>query len=175
MMRWRGGWLWRAAWLLALAAASTPLQAQAQAQAAPKHRIVIIPKLVGIAYYDAVKTGIDAAARERPDVEVSWIGPTQDQVEKQIEMIERLIPSKPAVIAVAANDPVRIAPVPRTRSVPSASVCCTAWSRAGSAPATWPASTRAATRASAAAARAHAAALQRRCSLASSSCMWRRK
>jgi len=80
-------------------------------QAPPRYRIVIMPKLVGIAYYDAVKTGIDAAAKELPDVAVTWTGPTQDQVEKQIEMIERLIPSRPDLIAVAANDPVAIAPV----------------------------------------------------------------
>ena len=91
--------------VLLFAAAMSPAQAQ------PKYRIVVMPKLVGITYYDAVKTGIDAAARELPDVAVTWIGPTQDQVERQIEMIERLIPSKPDLIAVAANDPVVIAPV----------------------------------------------------------------
>jgi rhamnose transport system substrate-binding protein len=81
------------------------------AQTPPRYRIVIMPKLVGIAYYDAVKTGVDAAAKELPDVSVTWSGPTQDQVERQIEMIERLIPSKPHLIAVAANDPVAIVPV----------------------------------------------------------------
>jgi len=83
----------------------------AAAQAPPAYRIVIMPKLVGITYYDAVKTGIDAAARELPDIAVTWAGPPQDQVEKQIEMIERLIPTKPHLIAVAANDPVGIVPV----------------------------------------------------------------
>lgn len=87
--------------------AATLLPAQPQ----PKYRIVIMPKLVGITYYDAVKTGVDAAAKELPDVAVTWSGPTQDQVERQIEMIERLIPSKPDLIAVAANDPVAIVPV----------------------------------------------------------------
>jgi len=81
------------------------------AEVQPRYRIVIMPKLVGIAYYDAVKTGIDAAAKELPDLAVTWSGPTQDQVEKQIEMIERLIPSRPDLIAVAANDPVAIVPV----------------------------------------------------------------
>lgn len=81
------------------------------AQTPTRYRIVIMPKLVGITYYDAVKTGVDAAARELPDVSVTWTGPTQDQVERQIEMIERLIPSKPDLIAVAANDPVAIVPV----------------------------------------------------------------
>ena len=85
--------------------------AETAAQTHPPYRIVIMPKLVGIAYYDAVKTGIDAAARELHDVSVTWLGPSQDQVERQIEMIERLIPSKPDLIAVAANDPVAIVPV----------------------------------------------------------------
>jgi ABC-type sugar transport system substrate-binding protein len=80
-------------------------------QAADKIKIVVMPKLVGIDYYNAVKSGIDEAVKELPDVEVVWTGPTQAQVEKQIEMIESLIPTKPAVIAVAANDPAAIAPV----------------------------------------------------------------
>lgn len=91
--------------LLLLAACAVPAHAQGP------YRIVIIPKLVGIAYYDSVKTGIDAAVKELPDVAVTWIGPTQDQVERQIDIIERLIPGKPDLIAVAANDPVGIAPV----------------------------------------------------------------
>lgn len=95
------------AWLLLT---GTPPAVHAQAQAQAPYRIVIIPKLVGISYYDAVKTGIDDAARELPDVRVTWAGPTQDQVEKQIELIDRMIPSKPHVIAVAANDPVAIVP-----------------------------------------------------------------
>jgi len=90
-----------------LAFAAAPSSAQTQ----PAYRIVIMPKLVGIAYYDAVKAGVDAAARELPDLSVTWSGPTQDQVERQIEMIERLIPTKPDLIAVAANDPVAIVPV----------------------------------------------------------------
>jgi ABC-type sugar transport system substrate-binding protein len=85
--------------------------APAGAAEVTKYRVVIMPKLVGIDYYDAVKRGVDAAARELPQVEVTWTGPTQDQVERQIEMIEQLIPSHPDVIAVAANDPVAIVPV----------------------------------------------------------------
>jgi ABC-type sugar transport system substrate-binding protein len=73
-------------------------------------RLVIIPKLVGIDYYDAVKKGIDDAARELPDVQVTWTGPTQDKVEKQIEIIDDMIAKRPDVIAVAANDPIAIVP-----------------------------------------------------------------
>jgi rhamnose transport system substrate-binding protein len=96
---------------LFLCTALLPTLAALPVRAQRPWRIVIIPKLVGIAYYDAVKTGIDAAAKELPDVAVTWTGPTQDQVERQIEIIERLIPTRPDLIAVAANDPVEIAPV----------------------------------------------------------------
>jgi rhamnose transport system substrate-binding protein len=70
-----------------------------------------MPKLLGIDYYDAVKRGVDDAARELPDVDVVWTGPTQDLVGKQIELVERLIPARPNLIAVAANDPIAIVPV----------------------------------------------------------------
>lgn len=90
--------------------AATLLLASVSAVAGDKLRMVIIPKLVGITYYDVVKQGVDEAARELPGVEVAWIGPTQDQVEKQIALIEDAIPGRPQLIAVAANDPVAIAP-----------------------------------------------------------------
>ena len=75
-----------------------------------KYRIVIIPKLVGISYYAAAKKGIDEAARELPEVNVSWIGPTQDRVEKQIAILDKIIPTRPDMIAIAPNDRVAIAP-----------------------------------------------------------------
>jgi ABC-type sugar transport system substrate-binding protein len=76
-----------------------------------KYRVVIVPKLVGISYYDAVKRGIDQAAQELPDLQVTWSGPSQDRVEKQIELLEDAIRQRPQLIAVAANDPVAIVPV----------------------------------------------------------------
>ena len=86
---------------------------QFQAGAAENHvlKAVIIPKIVGIDYYDAVKQGIDEADRQLPELEIQWTGPTQDRVEQQIRIIEDLIPERPDLIAVAANDPVRIVPV----------------------------------------------------------------
>jgi rhamnose transport system substrate-binding protein len=81
------------------------------ASATPAYRVVIMPKLTGISYYDEVKKGIDEAARELPQMQVTWIGPSQDQVEEQIELIEKIIPEHPTLIAVAANDPVAIIPV----------------------------------------------------------------
>ncbi len=79
--------------------------------AEPKYRIVIMPKLVGISYYDMVKQGIEEADQELSELDVLWSGPTQDRVEKQIDLLEQLIPAKPDLIAVAANDPVAIVPI----------------------------------------------------------------
>ena len=76
-----------------------------------KYRIVIMPKLIGISYYAAVKKGIDEAARELPDVKVTWTGPTQDRVEKQIAILDKIIPSRPDLIAIAPNDRVAIVPI----------------------------------------------------------------
>lgn len=101
----------RAALALAGTLALSAILAPAGACAAGKYRVFIMPKLVGISYYDVVKQGVAEAASELPELEVIWAGPTQDQVEKQIEMIEQIIPSRPQVVAVAANDPVAIVPV----------------------------------------------------------------
>ena len=79
--------------------------------AGDKYRIVVMPKLVGIDYYNAVKEGVDKAQSELSDVEVIWMGPAQAQVDKQIEMLENIIPTKPDAICVASNDNAAIVPV----------------------------------------------------------------
>ncbi len=77
-----------------------------------KTKILIMPKLVGIPYYNAVKQGVDQATNElKADTTVIWQGPTTDQVDKQIEMLDNAISAKPSVIAVAADDPAAIVPV----------------------------------------------------------------
>ena len=78
-----------------------------------QYRIVIIPKLVGISYYDAVYRGVLKADAELPDLKVEWVGSYNATVEDQIEIIDRVIPSSPDAICVAANDNVAIVPVLR--------------------------------------------------------------
>ncbi len=74
--------------------------------------IVIMPKIVGIPYYVSVKRdGIDKAAAELPDARIIWIGPSKPLVERQIRLIEHILPMKPDVIAIAANDIDTIAPI----------------------------------------------------------------
>ena len=76
------------------------------------YRVVVMPKVVGIDYYNAVKTGVDKAAGELKDkVSVQWTGPTDAQVDKQIQMLQTIIPTKPDLIAVAADDTSAIVPV----------------------------------------------------------------
>lgn len=81
--------------------------------AQPRSRVLVVPKLVGIPYYDAVKSGMEEAAGALPALDVIWQGPAQDQVEQQIALIERWLPERPALIAVAADDGVAIGPVLR--------------------------------------------------------------
>ncbi|GAU09343.1 autoinducer 2 ABC transporter substrate-binding protein [Desulfoplanes formicivorans] len=74
--------------------------------------IVIMPKIVGIPYYVSVKRdGVDKAAAELPDARVIWIGPSQPLVQRQIRLIEKILPLRPDVIAVAANDAQKIQPI----------------------------------------------------------------
>lgn len=77
-------------------------------KAAKKYRIVMMPKLVGIDYYNVVKKGVDLADKELKDIEVTWIGPEEAMVEKQVEMLEVIISTKPDLIAVASDDPEKI-------------------------------------------------------------------
>jgi ABC-type sugar transport system substrate-binding protein len=98
---------------------STPEQAQSETpESEPepvaeddKVKIVVMPKLVGIDYYNAVEKGVNQAAQELGDkVEVTWLGPTEATVDKQIEMLETIILDKPDVICVAPNDGDAIVP-----------------------------------------------------------------
>lgn len=74
--------------------------------------ILIVPKLVGIPYYNTVKVGVDAAAAElKGKARIIWQGPTVDQVDKQIELIDTTLASHLDAVAVAANDPAAIVPV----------------------------------------------------------------
>jgi ABC-type sugar transport system substrate-binding protein len=91
---------------------SAPVPVQAPAAADKEIRIVVMPKLIGIDYYNAVKIGVDKAADElKGKAKVEWIGPTDATVDAQIEMLETIIPTKPDVICVAANDAEAIVPV----------------------------------------------------------------
>src|SRR4051812_39582972 len=75
-----------------------------------KLKIAVVPKLVGIPYFNASEEGAKKAGKDL-GVEVIYTGPTQADAAQQVKVIEDLIAKKVDVIAVAPNDPAALTPV----------------------------------------------------------------
>ena len=73
--------------------------------------LIDIPKLIGIGYFNATTLGMQQAAEELGNVNVSTDGPTAGDIDKQIEFIDTYITQGVDGVLFAANDPVAIAPV----------------------------------------------------------------
>ncbi len=73
--------------------------------------LVDVPKLVGIGYFAATTQGMQEAAAELGNVEVTTDGPTEANIDDQITFIDNYITQGVNGILFAANDPVAIAPV----------------------------------------------------------------
>jgi rhamnose transport system substrate-binding protein len=71
--------------------------------------IAMIPKLVGIDYFNATEQGAQEAAQEL-GVRLIYQGPTEARADRQVELIENFITAQVDVISVAANDPEALAP-----------------------------------------------------------------
>jgi ABC-type sugar transport system substrate-binding protein len=69
----------------------------------------MMPKLMGIGYFNACRKGAEEAAREL-GVVLNFDGPPVDRVELQAQMIDEWIALGYDIIAVAPNDPEVIAP-----------------------------------------------------------------
>jgi ABC-type sugar transport system substrate-binding protein len=80
--------------------------------AASRLKIGMMPKLVGISYFNACRRGAEEAAAEL-GVTLTYDGPAVDKVEEQVKIIDRWIAQGYDVIAVAPNDPEVIAPALR--------------------------------------------------------------
>ena len=78
----------------------------------PPVDIAVMPKLVGIDYFNACEAGAKEAAEEL-GLRLIYDGPTTNSVEEQAKIIETWIARKIPIIAVAPNDPDQIAPVLR--------------------------------------------------------------
>lgn len=74
--------------------------------------VAMIPKIEGIDYFNACQRGAEEAAREL-GVKLIYRGPTENKVERQIEIVDGFIAQRVDVIAISPNDPVAIAPVLR--------------------------------------------------------------
>lgn len=81
------------------------------AMADDKLDIVIMPKIIGIDYYNAVENGVNEAIEELADVaNISWTGPTDATADAQIEMLTSIIATQPDAICVACNDTEALVP-----------------------------------------------------------------
>jgi rhamnose transport system substrate-binding protein len=72
--------------------------------------VAVVPKLVGIPYFNSAKDGAEQAGKDL-GVKVIYTGPTQADAAQQATFIQDLITKKVDAIAVSANDPTAIAPV----------------------------------------------------------------
>ncbi len=73
-------------------------------------RIGVMPKLIGIGYFNAAEIGVKEAA-EALGVEVDYDGPVKADVAQQVQMIDTWITRKYDAICVAPNDPDAISDV----------------------------------------------------------------
>lgn len=71
--------------------------------------IVVMPKLVGIPYFNASETGALAAGEEL-GINVIYTGPTTGDAALQVQMIEDLLIDGIDAIAIAPNDPDSVSP-----------------------------------------------------------------
>jgi ABC-type sugar transport system substrate-binding protein len=72
-------------------------------------KICMMPKLVGIPYFNAAEQGAKEAAKELK-VDLVYDGPTEAKAALQSQMIEQWIQQQCSAITVAANDPNALAP-----------------------------------------------------------------
>ena len=83
---------------------------KADAAGEKKMTIGVLPKLVGIPYFNAFEKGAMEAGKEL-DVTVVYDGPVTADTTKQVAIVESWIARKFDAIIVAANDPEAMAPV----------------------------------------------------------------
>lgn len=79
------------------------------AQSGKRLRVGLMPKLVGISFFNAFHQGAQEAAAEL-DVDLVFEGPTSQNHDLQVQKIETWIAKKFDVIGISANDPKAMAP-----------------------------------------------------------------
>jgi rhamnose transport system substrate-binding protein len=120
----------RAAFLIALvlAVAACGVGQQGPAQGGGggggPNKICMMPKLVGIPYFNASEQGANEAAKELA-VDLVYDGPTEAKAALQSQMIEQFIQQQCDAITVAANDPNALAPA--MKKADNAGIATGAW------------------------------------------------
>ncbi len=75
-----------------------------------KYTIVVMPKQVGITYFESARAGVERAGEEL-GVNAVFTGPTVADAAEQVKMIQDLISQGVNAIAVSANDADALTPV----------------------------------------------------------------
>ncbi len=89
---------------------SSGQSAQQTTEPRQKYKIAFVPKGTEIDYFNYAAEGAQEASRNL-GVEVLFRGSTIADADLQIEAVERLIEEKVDLIAISANDPVKLVPV----------------------------------------------------------------
>ena len=71
--------------------------------------VVVMPKLVGIPYFNAAETGVLEAGEEL-GINALYVGPTEGDAAEQAKMIEDLLIDGIDALAIAPNDPDSVSP-----------------------------------------------------------------
>jgi simple sugar transport system substrate-binding protein len=78
--------------------------------AAPKQTIVMVVKLEGVAWFDNMRLGIQAFAKDYPDVDAYQTGAENADPAAQVKIIEDLIAKGVNAILAVPNDPASLVP-----------------------------------------------------------------
>ena len=95
----------------AKAAAETKAESEESAQSAKEYNIVVMPKAVGLTYFEAARAGVEKADKEIDGVNAVFTGPTVADAAEQVKMIQDLISQGVDAICVSANDADSLTPV----------------------------------------------------------------
>ncbi len=88
-------------------------------------KIALVPKALGIGFFEAAAKGAEEAAKALGDVEIIYTGPTDTTAEGQIEVINALIAQGVNAIAISAND--RDALVPALKKAMDRGITVISW------------------------------------------------
>lgn len=92
-------------------AAETKAESEESAQSAKEYNIVVMPKAVGLTYFEAARAGVEKADKEIDGVNAVFTGPTVADAAEQVKMIQDLISQGVDAICVSANDADSLTPV----------------------------------------------------------------
>lgn len=84
--------------------------APAATTASKKYTIAVVPKLIGIPYFEASRAGVEQAGKDL-GVNAVFNGPSQADAAQQVQVIQDLISQGVNAIAVSANDANSLTPV----------------------------------------------------------------